>query len=177
MDFSNQVITTPPPESVVNLPLTRLSTRYRRLNIVISIFWTTLILIVLALLDVQPFFALPEWLDMSLNYLMCAVFVLGLVDIVHSVLSFPIMGYALREQDISFQSGLVFRKVMSQPILRIQHIELKRGPFERMENLATLQVFSAGGALHTFEIPGLDIAEAEGIRQFLLEHGDLSNDG
>ncbi len=85
--------------------------------------------------------------------------------------------YALREQDISFTSGVLFKKTVSQPILRIQHVELKRGPIDRKVGLAKLQVFSAGGAMHTFEIPGLKLDDAESIRQFILSHKDANHHG
>ena len=87
----------------------------------------------------------------------------------------PLIKYALREQDLSLQSGLVFRSLSCQPILRVQHVELKRGPIDRKVGLAKLQVFSAGGALHTFEIPGLPIEDAESIRQFIISHKDANN--
>lgn len=82
--------------------------------------------------------------------------------------------FALREQDLSYASGLIFKKVVTQPILRIQHIELKRGPVARKIGLASLQVFSAGGSLHTFEIPGLPLKTAEAIRHFILQHKDIN---
>ena len=66
---------------------------------------------------------------------------------------------------------------MSQPITRIQHIELKRGPIERKVGLARLQVFSAGGEMHTFEIPGLPLETAQQLRQFILQHKDMVKHG
>jgi len=85
--------------------------------------------------------------------------------------------YALREQDLSYMSGLIFKKTVTQPILRIQHIELKQGPIDRKLKLANIQAFSAGGATHTFEIPGLEIKKAEALRQFVLDHKDMNNHG
>ena len=61
--------------------------------------------------------------------------------------------------------------------MRIQHIEIERGPLERSAGLATLQVFSAGGAHHTFEIPGLTYEKAIELRQFILNHKDVSQNG
>jgi len=74
-------------------------------------------------------------------------------------------------------SGLIFKKTVTQPILRIQHIELKQGPIDRKLKLANIQAFSAGGATHTFEIPGLEIKKAEALRQFVLDHKDMNNHG
>jgi membrane protein YdbS with pleckstrin-like domain len=95
----------------------------------------------------------------------------------YTILSDKRKFYSLREQDLSYRSGLIFRKTVSQPMLRIQHVELKRGPIDRKVGLAKLQVFSAGGALHTFEIPGLPLETAENIRQFILDHKDVNHHG
>jgi len=88
-----------------------------------------------------------------------------------------IKGYAVRELDISLKTGLIFQRIVSQPVLRIQHVEIERGPLERKFELATLQVFSAGGSLYTFQIPGLPVKTAESMRQFLLSHKDTKHHG
>ncbi|QDP03078.1 PH domain-containing protein [Thalassotalea sp. PS06] len=103
--------------------------------------------------------------------------VMFLLSFVYQWFAEPMKAYALREQDLSYKSGLFFRKVITQPIARIQHVELKRGPLDRRFELAKLQVFSAGGAMHTFEIPGLELKNAQSIRQFILSHKGGSNDG
>jgi len=102
---------------------------------------------------------------------------LSLLNIIYHFFADPIKQYALREQDVHFKSGLFFRTWTSQPILRIQHIELKRGPIERWAGLSTLQVFSAGGGAHTFEIPGLAHDDAIRLRQYILDHKDANTHG
>jgi membrane protein YdbS with pleckstrin-like domain len=96
---------------------------------------------------------------------------------VHGIFADQRVAYALREHDVGFRWGLLFRHTVIQPLSRIQHIELKRGPIERSAGLATLQVFSAGGGAHTFEIPGLPVEQAQGLRQFILQHQDLQHGG
>ncbi|MDG1254053.1 MAG: PH domain-containing protein, partial [Glaciecola sp.] len=83
----------------------------------------------------------------------------------------------VREQDITLFKGLIFRKVITQPICRIQHIEVKRGPIDRKVNLAKLHVYSAGDIAQTFEIPGLDFTLANSIRNELLAHKDMQHHG
>lgn len=80
--------------------------------------------------------------------------------------------YALRELDISFEFGLITRKLITQPLSRIQHVEVSQGPIERRLALATLLVYSAGSATRTFAIPGLTRDNAERLRQHLLDHVD-----
>lgn len=84
--------------------------------------------------------------------------------------------YAVREQDVSFYSGIVFRKVVVQPITRLQHIEVSRGAIERAFGLATLKMYSAGGALHSVAIPGLPVEEAEALRGHILDSRGLANE-
>ncbi|MCJ8315050.1 MAG: PH domain-containing protein [Saccharospirillaceae bacterium] len=83
--------------------------------------------------------------------------------------------FALREHDISLYSGVLFKQTIIQPYTRLQHIEITRGPLERHKNLASLALFSAGGANHALEIKGLLEEDAEKIKQFILKHKDLKN--
>jgi membrane protein YdbS with pleckstrin-like domain len=77
--------------------------------------------------------------------------------------------YALREQDISYFSGLFFKKLVTQPASRIQHVEVSQGPIDRIAGLAKLQVYSAGSGMQTFGIPGLPQELAHQLRQSLTE--------
>jgi hypothetical protein len=40
-----------------------------------------------------------------------------------------------------------------------------------------LQVFSAGGDMHTFQIPGLPVETAQQLRHFILQHKDIVKHG
>jgi len=113
----------------------------------------------------------------SLPFIIWAVAILGFLFTWYSHAYDQAKSYALRELDLHYASGLFFQKVVSQPITRIQHIELKRGPIERKVGLATLQVFSAGGEMHTFQIPGLPVETAQQLRQFILQHKDVVKHG
>jgi len=89
-------------------------------------------------------------------------------------LSDPKKAYLLRDHDCSYRRGIIFRKNTTQPIVRIQHVEINQGPLERKYNLASLSVYSAGGAAHTFRIPGLDHDHARNMRSFILSHKESS---
>ncbi|MBT1451218.1 PH domain-containing protein [Glaciecola sp. XM2] len=175
MEYSNQTINLD-DVSVESLPLKGISTRYRTIHISLTVLVTIIILAVFAFLDSGIVITRPEWMEFLGAAIYGLVLFFALWNILYIVFSFQFIQYAVREQDLHFQSGLFFRKLVSQPILRIQHIELNRGPIERKANLATLQVFSAGGVSHTFEIPGLDYEEAVALRKFIIDHKDLSLD-
>jgi hypothetical protein len=155
----------------------RLSEKYAALNLLVNILSTLFITILGALVYFQPWFPLPNFLVNYLPYLLILVTLIALSFCALGYVADQYKRYALRELDLHFSCGLIFRKTLSQPITRIQHIELKQGPLERYKDLATLQVFSAGGAMHTFEIPGLALHKAQYLRQFILQHRDLALHG
>lgn len=175
MSYSNSAVDLA-PISVDNLELIPISKRYRRINIALSALFTATVLAVLLVLDFNLIFDEPKWFERFKYAIYGVVFLLACWDMLYHVFADPIIKYAVREQDVHFQSGLIFRKLVSQPILRIQHIELKRGPIERKAGLATLQVFSAGGVSHTFQIPGMEYEKAVALRKFIINHKDLALD-
>ncbi|MCZ6641984.1 MAG: PH domain-containing protein [Gammaproteobacteria bacterium] len=76
--------------------------------------------------------------------------------------------YSIRAHDLVLKSGLFWRKEVIQPIRRIQHVELKRGPLEKRMGLASISLFSAGTSGATFTIPGLRLITAARIRRYVL---------
>ncbi|WP_412972443.1 PH domain-containing protein [Glaciecola sp. MF2-115] len=174
---SNQQVNLDGNFKVEDMSLHSLSPKYRSVSIIMSLVIGTIFITILLLFVIQPFFSMPQgFLD---NYYI-GLLIIGLLtlwSVLYTVLAFPKMKYALREFDVHYQSGLIFFRTVSQPIMRIQHIEIERGPIERSAGLSTLQVYSAGGSGHTFEIPGLEYEKAIELRQFILNHKDVSQDG
>ena len=62
-------------------------------------------------------------------------------------LSVPCKGYVVRDKDIVFRSGVIWRSVTAIPFNRIQHVETSSTPFDRKFDIATLQLFTAGGEI------------------------------
>lgn len=93
---------------------------------------------------------------------------------IYTVISSRAKAYLLREHDMSFYRGVIFKSITVQPLTRLQHIEITRGPLERLFGLATLKLFSAGGAQHAMAIPGLLLAEAEDLRGRILDSKGLT---
>lgn len=162
--------------STENLSLVSLSPKYRQINLIWGACFGLLAAAVLALVSSGLLFNLPEEIQDKVVFAYLLIGLITLWDLTYHFFADPLKQYSLREHDLNYQSGLIFRSLVSQPILRIQHIEIKRGPIERKAGLATLQVFSAGGVSHTFNIPGLLHDDAISLRQFILDHKDLAAD-
>ncbi|WP_421132292.1 PH domain-containing protein [Alteromonas sp. A079] len=172
--FSNAQLDPDSMPAMAALRLTDVSPRYRIVNVSLALCITTLLIAIICTLRFQPFFVLPEPLLLAFPFVLTGIITLGVVWVVYHVLADVRVKYSVREQDLNLQSGLLFQTLACQPILRVQHVEIKRGPLARLAGLASLQVFSAGGALHTFEIPGLPVETAQQLRQFVLDHKVLS---
>ena len=171
--FSNNQLNVEDIPNLQSLALLPISKKYLAINI-FSIGLIALVLLSIATgLKYQPFWSIPEDLLKAYPYIVTAIVALATIWALYHVFADVRIFYAIREQDISKQSGLIFRKLSCQPILRVQHVEVNRGPLDRWAGLASLQVFSAGGEMHTFEIPGLTLDKAEQLREFILAHKDI----
>ncbi|WP_231733047.1 MULTISPECIES: PH domain-containing protein [Colwellia] len=175
--FTNTSLTAESLPSLVELEFQPISAIYRQSNLIINVAFTLFLVTLLFVIQQQNIWPLSNDVADLFNWLMLVLFMLGGFNTLYAAFADKQKFYALRQQDLSYRSGLLFRKTVSQPMLRIQHVELKRGPIDRKVGLAKLQVFSAGGAMHTFEIPGLPLASAESIRQFILDHKDVNRHG
>jgi membrane protein YdbS with pleckstrin-like domain len=162
--FSNPTVSIEQLPSILALDKQSLCKKYAPINRLLNLSLTLLFCLIGTALYFQSVVNLSADFLYSLPYIIWSVALLA-------------KNYTLRELDLHYASGLFFKKVVSQPITRIQHIELKRGPIERKVGLATLQVFSAGGDMHTFQIPGLPIDTAQQLRQFILQHKDVVKHG
>jgi uncharacterized protein len=83
-------------------------------------------------------------------------------------LGFPKKGYLLREQDVSYRSGLLIYKLTTIPFNRIQHVEVSQNIVEKSFGLSRVKIFTAGGSVSDLSIPGLLPDKAHQIESFLL---------
>ncbi|SOC80384.1 hypothetical protein SAMN06296241_1933 [Salinimicrobium sediminis] len=74
-------------------------------------------------------------------------------------------GYALREQDIIFKRGFLFERTTVVPFNRIQHVTVERSFLDKMLNIATLKVFTAGGSGSDVSIPGIKPETATSVKE------------
>jgi membrane protein YdbS with pleckstrin-like domain len=83
-------------------------------------------------------------------------------------IAFPKRSYVLRDKDMLFRKGVIWRSVTAIPFNRIQHVETSNTPLDRGFDLATLQLFTAGGSGGDLKIDGLSTRIAEQLRIYIL---------
>ncbi|HEY0630247.1 MAG TPA: PH domain-containing protein [Sphingomicrobium sp.] len=74
------------------------------------------------------------------------------------------LGYALDERLLRTVRGWLFHTDTVVPFVRVQHIDVTRGPFDKMFGTATLVVHTAGTHNSVVMLPGLSPERAAEIR-------------
>jgi membrane protein YdbS with pleckstrin-like domain len=69
--------------------------------------------------------------------------------------------FEVLDEEIDIHKGIFWYKRIIIPLVRVQNVDTKQGPVMRANGLASFTVATAAGA---HEIPGLDIAEADALR-------------
>jgi membrane protein YdbS with pleckstrin-like domain len=73
----------------------------------------------------------------------------------------------LADRALVLQHGVIWHTLSTVPYARLQHVDVSRGPFERMLGLARVQLHTASADTDG-AIPGLDQALADQVRDLLL---------
>lgn len=89
---------------------------------------------------------------------------------------FAAWGYAERDDDLFVRRGVMFSRLSVIPYGRMQFIDVTAGPFERTLKLATVRMHTAAAATDA-RIPGLEVAEANRLRDRLAELGEAQAAG
>ena len=110
-----------------------------------------------------------EGMDVSLALSWFLIPLLAIPLVIWPLISVPRMGYAVRDKDIIYKSGVFRHTVTAIPFNRIQHVEKSSTPLDRRFGIASLQIFTAGGSGGDLKIHGLPVATAESLRVFILE--------
>lgn len=81
--------------------------------------------------------------------------------------------YEIRERDVYLAKGFLFSRHTLVPFDRIQYVENRQGPLDRLLGLTQIVVYTAAGP--SGRIPGLAFAEAEAMREELAKVAGTSS--
>ncbi len=100
--------------------------------------------------------------------------VVGIVALIVLVLTprrVRAIGYELREDDLLFRRGIMFRRIVAVPYGRMQLVDINRGPLSRALGLSELK-FVTAAASSGVVIPGLPQEDAERLRDDLVARAE-----
>lgn len=76
--------------------------------------------------------------------------------------------WGMDEELLVLRWGIISHYERAIPISRLQHVDLTRGPIERLFGLSTLIVHTAGTSAASFDLPGLADKVARSLRDRIL---------
>lgn len=98
----------------------------------------------------------------------------AILGLVHAVLRYRRWGFEVGEDALYLERGVITHVTTSVPFVRVQHVDTRRGPVERLLGLASVVVYTAGSRGADVSIPGLRPERATALRERLRE---LTEDG
>ena len=101
-------------------------------------------------------------------YWIAGVLLFTLLMMLWTRVSYRYRGYAIREHDLMYKKGVIWRSTTIVPFNRVQHVETQQGVLQRRFELTTLNVFTAGGMKADLTISGMDVEVTDGIKTMLL---------
>lgn len=93
--------------------------------------------------------------------------VLVIMSYLSIIFGFKNKSFAIREKDLNYKKGWLWKSRMVVPFKRIQHSEVTQGPIDRIFDLAKLKVYTAGGTGSDLTIPGLKQIEADKLKMLI----------
>ncbi len=112
------------------------------------------------------------WLPTGVRTLAVLLVTIAIVVIVPA-LRYRFWRYELRDDELFLQRGILNRVRTVVPLRRIQHLDVSQDILEKEFDLGKLIVHTAGSRSSDVVLPGLNIEEAEGLRDrlkhFILE--------
>lgn len=113
--------------------------------------------------------AKASFLEGKLVYLLGVWSFLVWFGILYLRISFTKKGFALREHDVIFKSGVVSETTIIVTNNRVQHVALHQGLLSRYFGLASIELFTAGGSSSDLKINGLLLEDAKKIKESVSE--------
>lgn len=98
--------------------------------------------------------------------------ILALAFIVNLLLipkAYKYKGFAIREYDISYRSGIIFPTVTTIPFRKVQQVNVRQNPFARLFGLYAIDVVNASQLLNMTSISGLTENRANDIKSLIME--------
>lgn len=164
-NFTNETINTSDLPKYEEVGFTALHANYKKVVLLNASIFSIVVVIGCSAV---VFFNQEEFTQTNL-LLVSSMLVLGIILVFFfSLLSYRKKGFAFRNHDVLFRSGIIATSTMIIPYNRIQHVALHEGLISRYFGLAKIEIFTAGGHSSDIEIPGIETAQAEAIKQLLM---------
>lgn len=155
----------PPSNTGDPLQYQKVNPKYKmQLCVELTLQWLVYLIVAVIAMNIAP----APWNLAATVVLVLLIVVLVVAWFTWAPRRYQLTGYAFTATEVHYRTGALWRKQVSVPVNRIQHVEISQGVIERGLELAKLVLYTAGGSGSDLAIPGLPTAEAERLRSQLL---------
>lgn len=168
-DFSNNSVDLdllPKYEEVSFLPI---HSKYWNVMVINLLIFSIIVLLATAIAFVMVYKSTDVGVNFYIAVLACVLVFVGMLFWFNRI-AFKKKGYAIREKDLLYRSGILATTTTIIPFNRIQHIAVHEGVFSRMYGLASIEVYTAGGNSSDLNISGIEKQKAYAIKELLMKN-------
>ena len=91
----------------------------------------------------------------------------ALLSVVYTILRYRAWRFEVREDTLYIERGVLVTVRTVVPFVRVQHVDARRGPLQRLLGLGSVVVYTAGSRGADVSIPGLDDARTDDVQETL----------
>ena len=164
-EFNPQIFDSDLPE-VESLSFQKLEKDYLMVLLIAAAIRSTILITVLLLAYIMVPYDVPDGL---FKFIGIWFFLYLIWTFIKTIKGFYCKEYALREKDIVYKTGWLWKSMTTTPFNRVQHITIEHGLIERQFKLARLKVFTAGGSSSDLTIPGIRPETANKLKEFIVK--------
>lgn len=165
--MSNRQLVPETVDRVENLTYTPLEKKYLKVQ------FASTLLAYLCLMGLPPLLFLTEEFshrNLLVAGLECLLLAAALINLTILPKAYCRKGYAIREHDITYRSGLIFPSVTTIPFCKIQQVSVQQHPVARLFGLYAINVVNGAQLLEKMNIPGLTETKAHEIKALILKN-------
>lgn len=153
-------------ERVDELQYEPLETKYEKVQFVSTILvYAFLMLLPLLLLLAKNF----DGKLLVLIGIECVLLLAGIINLWLIPKAYLFKGFAIREHDITYRSGIIFPNIVTIPFCKVQQISVNQNPLTRMFGLYAVEIVNGAQMMASTIIPGLTEKRANEIKVLLTE--------
>lgn len=161
-EFTNQTIDISTLPKFEDTPLNPLQKDYFKVMLIqFGVVFGILLIGIITLYIVS----IEELIKDKIIFFVIGWLVLFVLSFLYLKISFAKKGFALREHDVIFKSGVISETTTIVTNNRVQHVALHQGMLSRYFGLASIELFTAGGSTSDLKINGLLFEDAKKIKE------------
>ena len=129
--------------------------------------YTILIIFFLALLFTILWLSEDPW-TFSYHYILFGGLAFFILLLVLNIWSMRYWGYALRDHDILYRSGIFTKAVKIIPFKQVQHVDITEGALSRIFGLSSIELHTAGVG-EGLKVPGIEAGKVHDMQEYISQ--------